>query len=164
MQAAIRPPFWRSWRAMWLLDPQFVVEQPSRCGYQSLGRYEANLSWSTPKQTRAVGILVTGSGHSSTSWLTGWLSEHAAIRSSAPVKDTCLKDTCSAQGVDERAATTLLKGPCNVCYLPFLLNVCANLGTRIIGLVRNPLDHWHSLCRRDPATPHHNLLRWVNDI
>ena len=188
-----------------------LVQAPEHCGYQDRGRYEddnqtlesARQRWlasisgvETPEATHVVQILVTGSGHSSTSWLMGFLADHPDV-ADAPVHDYCLSSGHCHYNVTRTlppaGKAKVLKGPCvrqpgtnaasvvpprlllrrflrascaraqNTCYLPFLMRTCTAYGTRVVGLVRNPLDHWQSSCRRDPASPFHNLKRWVDD-
>lgn len=170
----------------------YKVGAPTRCGYGQRGHYLANVEKAAAVWERRVAnstdlelwaghvarAVVTGSGHTSTTWMMDFLSESPSVIA-PPVSDVCIPaGSCWPGGKGEAlpmaeklrqrhgeaaSLVTLFKGPCNVCHLPCLLGVCARHGLKVVGLIRNPLDHWHSQNRRDPALPHHNMLRWVFD-
>ena len=177
-----------------MLDAALVVPAPARCGYRSIRRYDPHMVNETRDakkmmQTHSAAlhagntsfvvaqIVVTGSGHTSTSWTMRFLAESPSILA-PPVHDMCISPPGACWPVHDslfkeahptlRAhewapGKALFKGPCKVCFLPVLLGPCAQHGQRIVGLVRNPLDHWQSTMRRDPGMPRLNFFRWVFD-
>jgi len=148
------------------------VGPPARVGFNVAHRYQRDAP-PAPVESEALGsrvdLLITGAGHTSTTWMIDFLSEHPLVVShkESNGKDTCLGDKC---GLDTRrlhrappspSHLLLAKGPCNVQWLPFFFQRCPSM--RVLFLVRNPLDYFASLTRRLPKQPTHNMLRWLAD-